>query len=136
MVRGLLGLQERKRWRLAGGCSPSFMLAVIGNRRTDGGLSLRHVGETPEGQCGAVSGRVWRAGLPVLRSSGHHGGGWGSPTMEQMEGRVPVKDSSLVPKNQRVGCLTWWSCSKCHWNKGMDKMWCSPRNGVSAAFSP
>lgn len=111
MWLGALGLQERKRWRLAGGCSPSFMLAVIGNRRTDGGLSLGHVG-TPE----AVWGRVWeglRAGLPVLRSSGTMG--WvGSPTMEQMEGRVPVKDSSWYLQKSEGGCLTWWSCSKCH----------------------
>lgn len=90
---------------------------------------------TPEGQCGAVSGRVWRAGLPVL-SSGHHG--VGELTNDGADGRQgPSQGLFLVPpKNQRVGCLTWWSCNKCHWNKGMDKMWCSPRNGVSAAFSP
>lgn len=53
--------------------------------------------------------------------------GWvGSPTMEQMEGRVPVKDSSGTSKNQRVGCLTWWSCSKCHWNKGWTKCGVAP----------
>ena len=140
MVRGLLDLAGKGRdggWLEV--APPSFVLAIIGNRGgTDSGLSLGHVVVESRG---AVWGCVWEGlgsrvwELPVLRSSGHHG--VSGLTNNGADGRQgPSQGLVLVPlKNQRVGCLTWWSCYKCHWN-GMDKMWSSPRNGTSAAFSP
>lgn len=98
MVRGLLGLQEREEmeagWEVA---PPSFMLAVIGNRRTDSGLSLGHVVDSR----GAVWGRVWgwRAGLPVLRSSGHHGVGGLCDGADGRQG--PSQGLFLVPQKIR-----------------------------------